>query len=234
MVSIGAATDIGLVRSVNQDCYGVSEKFAVVADGMGGHNCGEIASKIAVDTITDLLSKKKNIDFDVIGFAIKKANDEIFNKSKEDSSMSGMGTTVVLCAWDNDNAYIANVGDSRGYKICGSNITQITKDHSLVQKLLDNGDISPEEASVRKDKNVLYRAVGCDEIPEPDFYELSFQTGDVVLLCSDGLTNCVSNNEILKIVNENQDMQSAADKLIQIANKNGGYDNITVLIIKFM
>lgn len=234
MVSIGAATDVGIVRSVNQDSYGVSEKFAVVADGMGGHNCGDTASRLAVDTITKVLNSRKILNFRAIGTAIEKANNEILRLSKEKSEMSGMGTTVVILVWDKNNAYIANVGDSRCYKITGNKITLLTKDHSYVQRLLDNGDISPEEAALRKDKNVLYRAVGCDDEPQPDYFEAQTESGDIFLLCSDGLTNCVSEKDILKIITHNDDMQKASEKLIELANKNGGRDNITAVIIKFM
>ncbi len=223
----GAMSDVGKVRINNEDSYKIGQNYAIVADGMGGHNKGEVASKMAVDIISDFITGKKCGPVQ----AIEAANKEIFKKSGK-AEFSGMGTTVVMCVLEEDKALIANVGDSRGYILRDGEIKQITKDHSLVQKLIDDGEITQEEAEMRADKSVILRAVGSAKDVKVDVFENDILKGDIILLCSDGLTNCVEKEEITKTLEKNISIQKKAEELVKKANTNGGFDNITAVLLE--
>lgn len=223
----GAMSDKGKVRSKNEDSYKIGQCYAIVADGMGGHKKGEVASRMAVDIISDFITAKKCGPVQ----AIEAANKEIFEKSAS-SEFSGMGTTTVMCILDKDKALIANVGDSRGYIFKSGKLRQITKDHSLVQKLIDDGEITEAEAEERADKSVILRAVGSSKDVKVDVFENDTEKGDVILLCTDGLTNCVSTEEISRILSLNISLQKKAEELVNAANLNGGIDNITAVLLE--
>ena len=236
-------SDVGKKRTQNEDSFYASDfikntGYIIVADGMGGHNAGEIASKMAVDTIREYFSE--NADWKTVNDirrilkeSIEQANKKIFEKSQKDEILFGMGTTIVLCIIEENNLYIANVGDSRLYHIKKDVINQVTKDHSLVQKLIDQGEISEEEAENHPNKNVITRAVGTNEEVEIDFYKFCADENDTVVICTDGLSNMVKKEEILNISNEYGDVCECAKKLVDEANLNGGPDNITVAVIRF-
>ena len=233
-LNIGGFSHKGMVREQNEDSYAVGDNFAVVADGMGGHKKGEVASKTAVEIISENFSDYKGGELEfLLRESIKKANKEILELSQKNTAMTGMGTTVVACTWDETKVYIANVGDSRCYLVRNGEIKQISVDHSYVQQLVEEGKITSDEAKNRKDKNLLVKAVGCDVEVEPDMFTISKEKDDVIILCSDGLHNLISDDDILAILKANEELQSATERLILVANENGGYDNITVVAIRF-
>ena len=234
-----SATDVGQKRKMNQDYVFVSENpvgnlpnLFVVADGMGGHNAGDYASSHAVQTLVDEI--RRDADFNpikVIRHAIETANTEILERSRREEHLRGMGTTIVVCTVVGHYAYVANVGDSRLYVIQGE-IHQVTKDHSLVQEMVRMGEIKPEEARNHPNKNVITRAVGVEKEVNIDFFDLRIRKGDKILLCSDGLSNMLEDNEIREIVTSGGDVEERARKLITAANQNGGKDNISVVLVE--
>ena len=223
----GAMSHVGKVRSNNEDSYKIGQNYAIVADGMGGHNKGEVASKMAVDIISDFITAKKCGPVQ----AVEAANKEIFKKGSK-AEFAGMGTTAVVCVFEEDKALIANVGDSRGYILRNGELKQITKDHSLIQKLIDEGEITEEEAELRADKSVILRAVGADKDIKVDVFENDVFEGDRILLCTDGLTNCVDKEEITKTLAKNISVQKKTEELIEKANEKGGFDNITAVLLE--
>ncbi|MBE7037311.1 MAG: Stp1/IreP family PP2C-type Ser/Thr phosphatase [Ruminococcaceae bacterium] len=238
-----AYSDVGKKRLENEDSFFVSDfsdksGFIIVADGMGGHNGGKTASKMAVDTIKEcfshniILENQKDIR-KVLKDSIELANKKIFESSLCDEKLFGMGTTIVLCYIKENNLYIANVGDSRLYHIKKDVINQVTKDHSLVQELVDKGEISEEEAENHPNKNLITRAVGTNKDVEIDFYKFCAEKDDMVIICTDGLSNMVKKDEIKKIACENEDIHSCVKKLVDEANLMGGPDNITVAALRF-
>lgn len=238
MVKIFAKTDIGRKRSMNQDSLFCSEtplgnlpNLFVVADGMGGHSAGDYASSCAVRTIeNEVMLNEETEPIKIMKQAIEAANTEVYKKAESDPAYSGMGTTVVMGTIIDDVLYIANVGDSRLYLI-DDEITQITKDHSYVEEMVQSGKLTEEEARVHPDKNIITRAVGVLDSVVPDFFEVDVREDDRILLCSDGLSNMVTDEEIFKIVREEGDLGDHTDKLIKLANHNGGKDNITVILV---
>lgn len=234
-----AITDIGRKRKLNQDFIYVSESpignlpnVFIVADGMGGHNAGEFASKYAVETIVDeIVSSFEKNPVTVMGKAIEKANTNTRRKAKEDASLMGMGTTVVIATCIGKYLEVANVGDSRLYLV-NDKIEQITIDHSLVEEMIRMGGIDREAARTHPDKNIITRAIGAKDTVEADFFNLELNTGDMVLLCSDGLTNMVEDEIIKQILNSGGSLQERAEALVRKANYNGGKDNISVIIIE--
>ena len=235
-------TDIGKVRDMNQDYYYVSSpkdelKLYILADGMGGYNGGEVASKLATMTVKSYIeSNFAKVSYDkeeilkLIKSAIEYANMVVYEKSKEVEELEGMGTTIEVCLIYNNKAYIGHLGDSRIYRIRKEFIRKLTTDHSYVQKLVKDGTISQEEANHHPKKNMLTKALGCSVFVEPDVTVKGFIKDDIILICSDGLTNMVSDSEIYRIVK--QYSRTAANELVKKANSAGGYDNITVIIIK--
>lgn len=240
-MQISAKTDIGRERKVNEDYYYVSDanskmKLFIIADGMGGYNAGEVASKMATEAIREYIEKyfeknkssRENI-VDMLNKAVEYANKVVYKKAKSNKDLEGMGTTLDVCLIYNSKVYIAHIGDSRVYRIRKEFLRRITKDHSYVQKLIEEGKITKEEAYNHPKKNMLTKALGCVENVEPDIYVKTFLKGDILIMTTDGLTNMVRENKMYSIIKEFK--QEAVEKLVSEANENGGYDNITVIII---
>lgn len=234
-----ALTDIGRKRQLNQDFIYCSDtpvgnlpNVFIVADGMGGHNAGDYASVLAVETVVEEIgaSFEKN-PVKILEQAITKANTILRQRASEDFLLSGMGTTLVAATCIGRYLEVANVGDSRLY-VVGDEITQITVDHSLVEEMVRMGGIGREEARNHPDKNIITRAVGAKDDVEIDFFSLELQTGDMVLLCSDGLTNMVDDEMIHRIVRDGGNLRDRVEELVETANRNGGRDNISVIIIE--
>lgn len=241
-----AKTHIGLVRRINEDEYALLTDLgtfhvAIVADGMGGALAGEIASSIAVEVVSRELRGKlegksvEDVADDLSDFlveAILKANEEIFQRGSSASSMSGMGTTIVVGVVTTDTVTMAFIGDSRGYLIGRDTIRQLTDDHSLVNELYKHGQLTEEEVSSHPQRNIITRAVGTELSVQVDLISAPWQKGQIVLICTDGLTDLVSNEQIMKIVNEEGTLSEKVDKLIQNALDGGGNDNITVVALQ--
>jgi protein phosphatase len=205
---------------------------------MGGHNSGELASQLAVDCLSDAIREK--IDFlrshpslleQFLIDSIQHANKIVFEASTNDDSNAGMGTTVVCAVLMEDRVVIAHVGDSRGYIIDNQNIKQITYDHSYIQELIDSGTISKEEAKNHPKRNVITRALGFPSEVKPEVYTIDFNKGQVLLLCTDGLSNLVEDEEIANVVRREKEPAVACNKLVEITNQNGGNDNVTIVIV---
>jgi len=236
---MSAGTDKGIVRSVNQDSYCFCQEktpYMAIADGMGGHKSGEIASKIAIECVQSFLTEDKiknsrNIK-KCLTEAINAANDDIYKKSSQDEKFSGMGTTLVISYFKDNLAYIANVGDSRAYIIRDNKIEQITKDHSIVQELYESGKIKFSDMRNHPRKNYITRAVGTNTSVECDIFEVDLQKDDVIFLCSDGLTNMLEDEQILNVFLTTNSIDAFVSELIDKANEAGGHDNITVAIAK--
>lgn len=240
-MQISVKTDIGRERKVNEDYYFVSEenseiKLFIIADGMGGYNAGEVASKMATEEVKEYVNKhfEKNKSsresiVDMLNKAVEHANKVVYKKSKNNKELEGMGTTLDVCLIYNSKVYIAHIGDSRVYRIRKEFLRRITKDHSYVQTLIEDGKITKEEAYNHPKKNMLTKALGCVEKVEPDIYVKTFLKGDTLIMTTDGLTNMVRENEIYNIIKECK--QEAVQKLVLRANENGGYDNITIIVI---
>lgn len=239
MVNAFSITDIGRKRQLNQDyvftCVvplGNLPNLFVVADGMGGHKAGDYASKCTVETIVEEVAKsKKKEPVAILDDAIQCANRLIRKKSLEDENLDGMGTTVVASTYLDGILYVANVGDSRLYVI-GDDIKQITRDHSLVEEMVRMGGIDRAAARNHPDKNIITRAIGAASSVNVDFFEVALKPEDIVLMCSDGLTNMIEDKDILEIVRTEGDLKTKADLLIKTANENGGKDNIAVLLMQ--
>lgn len=242
MIKAYAKTDIGKLRENNQDYYYISNsldevQLYILADGMGGYNGGEIASKLAVQTAKSYIENNfKEIEKDrdsiiqLVASSMEYANMVVYEKSKESKELEGMGTTLEICLIYNNRAFIGHVGDSRIYRIRKQFMRKLTQDHSYVQKLVKDGTITQEEATHHPQKNMLMKALGCNAFVEPDVMAKGFLKEDILVICSDGLTNLVPQEEIFQLAKNN--IEQAPKALIEIANKNGGYDNITVVIIK--
>lgn len=231
-------TDKGIKRANNQDFIYVGHNVFIVADGMGGHSAGEVASRLAVKKITENLEKKlKNVHEDdqvlqLIKEAIIYGNRKLREYAKIHTACADMGTTIAACVILLSKAFIANIGDSRTYLIRGGNIHQVTKDHSLVSEMLDRGQISAEEARFHPQKNVITRALGTDETVEIDFYMIDLMQDDILLLCSDGLTSVLEDQEILRILTFSTHYEEALSQLVNKVNELGGPDNISIIIIQ--
>lgn len=237
-----AKSDVGKAREVNEDYYYISKEedkvqVYILADGMGGYNGGEIASRLA--TVTALsyiqnnfesISKEKEDILNLIKSAMEYANMVVYEKASQDKELEGMGTTLEVCLIYNNKAYIGHIGDSRIYRIRKEFIRKLTHDHSYVQKLVKDGTITKEEAKHHPKKNMLTKALGCTTFIEPDVTIKGFIKDDIILMCSDGLTNMLEEQKIYEIVKEQGDL--AAEKLVEKANENGGYDNITAIVIR--
>lgn len=240
-MKIVAKTDKGLVRENNQDAYAVGElpgevAWAVVCDGMGGAAGGNIASALAVKVISDKITSSYNEKMrdssikNLLDSAITAANIEVYDMAYSRPDLKGMGTTVVAVVVRDNVAHIAHAGDSRAYLVNKDGVEQITVDHSLVQNLIDRGEITKEEAEHHPNKNVITRALGVDKRIDVDFSEIDMQENETLVLCTDGLSNCVNNSEMAEDIKDGQ-YYAFADRLVKRANKNGGNDNITVVAI---
>src|SRR5688572_24188943 len=249
---LGFVSNVGKVRAVDEDALLAMEiqtaylseprtrLLLMVADGMGGHRRGDVASRTAVravaGTILPLLTSEDNISratYDQeIRSAVANANHAIFSESQRHPAYEGMGTTLSLAVVDGRNLFVANVGDSRTYIINAREIFQVTRDHSLVQELIDRGELLPEEARHHPRKNVITMALGVYEEVTPDIGCLTTEPGDMVLLCCDGLINHVEDEAIHRVVVEASDPQTACEILVALANKGGGTDNISVIVAR--
>lgn len=240
-MKVFSSTDVGKIRSINQDYIFASEdpvgnlpNLFVVADGMGGHNAGDFASHYGVSVMVEAIKKDQNFNpIKIIRSGILAANKEILKTAVEDSNMAGMGTTMVVASIVGEYLYVANVGDSRLY-IIDNGIKQVTQDHSLIAEMVRLGELNPDDAKNHPDKNIITRAVGTEENVEIDFFDLKLEKGQWFLMCSDGLSNMVSNEEIQDIISE-ADMDETKDPssmLVGLANQNGGKDNIAVITVQ--
>ena len=236
---IYSATDVGQKRKMNQDYVfatadpvGNLPNLFVVADGMGGHNAGDYASSHAVTSMVEEI--RQDADFNpvkVIRHAIECVNTEILTQAQQDEKLRGMGTTIVAATIVGHYAYVANVGDSRLY-VVNREIRQITRDHSLVEEMIRMGGLDRADARNHPDKNIITRAVGAEDHVEPDFFTVELREGDTVLMCSDGLTNMLEDEEIRMIISGARDLVEKAERLVEAANANGGRDNISVILIE--
>lgn len=233
-------TDTGRVRSSNQDSVFCEENAVgnfpnlfLVADGMGGHKAGDTASRMCIDEVVKQIRDTELITpVGVIEQAVKAANEAIYKASNSRPELEGMGTTLVCATVMEGTAYVGNIGDSRMYLFRGG-LRQITVDHSLVEEMVQSGEIQKDEMRTHPNKNIITRALGTDVAVRPDCFEIEVQTGDVLLLCSDGLTNMLEDEEISNILNEHiSDMKEAGELLVEQANKAGGKDNISVVLVR--
>ena len=230
-------TDIGRKREVNQDYVFATDEtignlpnLLVVADGMGGHRAGDFASRFTVEVLAEEVQNCKETHPEtILGNSIQAANERLLEEAEKDNRLEGMGTTLVAATILDHVLYFANVGDSRLYLI-NKEIRQLSKDHSMVEEMVRLGGLTEEEAKHHPDKNIITRAIGVKKRVEPDFFEYRLKGGDIILMCSDGLTNMVDDDEIFQIVKSSRDIVEAVENLIQRANENGGADNIGVIL----
>ena len=235
-----ALTDIGRRRHINQDFIFESTKpvgafpnLFILADGMGGHKAGDYASKYLVETMVGYVSKTTvNDPVRVMNNALMLSNAMIYHKSMEEEELSGMGSTLVAAVIEDDVMTVCNVGDSRLYLI-RDDITQVTRDHSYVQEMIDKGMMERGSEEYYKKKKYLTRAVGSEESVRADYFEVELMDGDYILLCSDGLTNMVDDDRLLSLISGNGSLEYKARKLIADANEGGGLDNIAVILIRY-
>ena len=243
MVKAYAKTDIGKARDINEDSFYITDnsfsdiQLYILADGMGGCKAGDIASKLAISTAKSYIEnnikdtpKEKESLIQLVGSSAEYANMVVYEKSKENKDFEGMGTTIEICLIYNNRAFIAHIGDSRIYRIRNGLIRQLTQDHSYVQTRVKQGTITKDEAEIHPKKNILTKALGCNAFVEPDMLVRGFQKDDILVMCSDGLSNMVTQDDIYNIVTNN--FEIAPRELVDLANKNGGIDNITVITIK--
>ena len=239
---IAAKTDVGQVRRLNEDCYSVGELpggfvWAVICDGMGGAAGGDVASRSAARLISEAVTSSFQEEMtsrsikNLLVTALDNANTRVFDLAQANEALAGMGTTVVAAIVSQDRAYIAHAGDSRAYLLTGTSQLQLTKDHSVVQVMVDTGQITEDEARHHPRKNLITRVLGVCETLEADYCEEELLPGSVLLLCTDGLTNCVDPDEFPVLLAENG-FASLADDMVQLANRRGGLDNITVVAIE--
>ena len=234
-----SVTDTGVVRTMNQDyCFssdtpiGNLQNLYIVCDGMGGHKAGEYASRYTSERIVACASRSRlESPIRILRDAIQKANEILVIESREDLEKQGMGTTVVMATIEDHRMYVANVGDSRLYVI-GDTIEQITKDHSYVEEMVRMGKVNRQDARTHEKKNVITRAVGVTDKVRADFFEVDLNDTDTVLLCTDGLSNMVTDERIFEIVTSSSNCEEIARKLVDEANRNGGQDNVTALVLR--
>lgn len=239
MMKAFAKTDVGKKRKINQDFIyssllpvGNLPNLFIVADGMGGHKAGDLASRLAVETLVEEIQLNAEHDLvEVVTEAISAANQILFQKAKESENLKGMGTTLVISVIKDSYIYTANVGDSRLYLI-GGEMTQITEDHSLVEEMVRIGEIKKEEARKHPDRNIITRAIGVNAKVEPDVFHTPIAEGDLILMCTDGLTNMIEDDEIKAILKSGRDLPEKVEMLVHQANENGGTDNISVILIE--
>lgn len=227
-ISFGSRTDIGYVRDHNEDSLIIIPPLFAVADGMGGHEAGEIASEITVNTLAELAPS--HLDAEGLTAAVEAANYNVMKAPRQGIGRDGMGTTLTAAMLEGERLLIAQVGDSRAYLLHKGHLQQITRDHSLMADLIEAGQITPEEARVHPNRSVITCAIGSDIHMRPDIYELNVDAGDRILLCSDGLSSMISNNAIESIMRRQSDAQHCADELVTAALENGGADNVTVVV----
>ncbi len=241
-MKVFAKTDLGKARDINEDFYYIARKeeklkLYILADGMGGYNGGEIASRLAtssvkgyIETNFSQIAHDKESILKLIESAMEYANMVVYEKAKENAELENMGTTLEVCLIYNNKVFIGHIGDSRIYRIRKEFIRKLTKDHSYVEQLVTDGTITKEEAFHHPKKNMLMKALGCTAYVEPDVMVKGFLKNDILLICSDGLTNMIKEQEIYEYVKE--EIEDSCDRLVKRANEMGGYDNITVIVIQ--
>ena len=242
MIKAYAKSDVGRVREINEDSFYISDsldevQIYMLADGMGGYKGGEIASKLAIQSAKNYIEnnfkqieKDKDSIIQLVGSSVEYANMIVYEKSKENKELDGMGTTLDVCLIYNNRVFIGHVGDSRVYRIRKEFMRKLTQDHSYVQKLVKDGTITKEEAVHHPQKNMLMKALGCNAFVEPDVMVKGFLKDDILIMNSDGLTNLVSQDDMFR--EAKKDIEQAPKELVKLANEKGGYDNITVIVIK--
>lgn len=240
-VKFAGITNTGLVRDINQDSFRIIERkgsdtpvFIILADGMGGHNAGELASGLAVEYAANKaeiakITRKNHAAF--ITKTMNEANALVFEKAQEDIAHIGMGTTMIMAVVSKGNLCIGHIGDSRVYLLRGGTLERITTDHSLIEELVNSGAITRTEAENHPSKNIITKALGCSPEVSADIYNSKTEPGDIVLLCTDGLTNMVRENEIASILKRNENPEEACRELIEKANEYGGEDNVTAIAV---
>ena len=228
---VAAKTDVGRVRQGNEDSYLVQEPLFAVADGMGGHLGGEIASATTVETITNALAEDPPHDTARLAAIVRQANTAVWEKAQGDPELRGMGTTCTLVLLEDHELHIAHVGDSRAYLLRAGELTQVTEDHTLVNRMVREGRLKPEEADRHPQRSIITRALGVDAEVEVDELTLGVEEGDRFLLCSDGLTSMIDFQTLRTALTEESSPQSAVDRLVDLANDAGGEDNITVVLV---
>lgn len=236
-----AMTDTGRVRKANQDyvfasieSVGVLPNLFIVADGMGGHKAGDYASRYMTEKLVDCLKKETGAQMQIVPLlekAIQKVNYMLYKESLKKSERNGMGTTLVAAVIDDSNMYVANIGDSRLY-LLRNQLRQITKDHSFVEELVSLGQLERGSKDYCEKKNIITRAVGTEDKLVIDYFEVSLEPGDYILMCSDGLSNMLENAEMEEVICSELELEEKAEKLITVANDNGGKDNIAVILIE--
>lgn len=228
VTSFGSRTDIGCIRDHNEDSLIVAPPLFVVADGMGGHAAGEVASEIAVNVLAELAPAHP--DGEALAHAVKEANRAIIQAANEGRGRQGMGTTMTAAMLENERLVIAQVGDSRAYLLHQGKLQQLTRDHSLMADMIEAGQLTPEEARVHPNRSVITRALGSDPQLQPDIYEINVETGDRLLVCSDGLSTMLRDEDIESTLCRVQDPQRCASQLVNEAIAAGGLDNVTVIV----
>jgi len=228
------ATDVGKKREINEDYFLIDDKkhLFIVADGMGGHSAGEEASRISSVSFMELFSPVDNNIKEHLIDCTQKVNKLVHTKSESDTNLNGMGTTLVACFCSEDTAYLCHAGDSRAYLFRDGSLIQLTEDHSVVAVMVRQGYITLEEAEDHPMKNRITKAVGILPDIDPDVTSSLLKKGDILMLCSDGLTNMVKREELLRIFGVKLPLEETGKKLIQTANNNGGHDNITIVLIE--
>jgi protein phosphatase len=244
VLEVATATHSGMVRSHNEDSIAADAEIglAVLADGMGGYNAGEVASGIAVAMISDEMKKllegagaEVNGAEDLLSEHVARANAAIYHAAQNQPQYSGMGTTLVVALWYDNKMAVGHVGDSRLYRLRGETLEQVTRDHSLLQEQIDSGMITKEQGRFSQNKNLVTRAVGIDEEVETEVHTYPVQPGDIYLLCSDGLSDMVTDEDLqLTLSSLQANLPLAAEQLVQQANDNGGRDNISVILVRVL
>lgn len=230
-VAVGVQTDVGRVRKGNEDSYLLEAPIYAVADGMGGHTAGDVASATAVSVISDGIAAQPPANGHALADLVSRANDVIWDKARSDPSLRGMGTTCTLLMIDGDVAHIAHVGDSRAYLLRDGSFRQLTEDHTLVERMVREGRLSAEEAANHPQRSIITRALGVDSNVQVDVLEEHLDEGDRILITSDGLTSMVGPEDIARVLDDEEDPQAAADHLVDMANEAGGEDNVTVVVL---
>ena len=228
VATFGSRTDVGCIRDHNEDSLVVTPPLFAVADGMGGHAAGEVASEIAIDVLAQ--RAPEHLDAEALGQAVEEANLEVIAAASDGRGREGMGTTLTAAMVEGERLVIAQVGDSRAYLLHQGSLQQLTRDHSLMADLIEAGQITPEEAKTHPNRSVITRALGSNPNMHPDIYEINVHAGDRLMLCSDGLSSMVEDEDIERVMAHTSDPQRCAAQLVNEAIAAGGYDNVTVIV----
>ena len=234
-----AKTDVGMRRSMNQDSLYCSDEpvgsfrnLFIVADGMGGHRAGDTASRMCIENMTSMIQgSDQNTPVTIFEEACAYANQKVYQAANSNPEYEGMGTTMVACTLQEYSLFVANIGDSRLY-LLHDHLQQISYDHSLVEEMVKIGNLTESEARMHPQKNIITRALGIDEEVQPDFFEIKVLPGDIILLCSDGLSNMVEDEDMEYLIRHTDSLEQAGDALVKRANANGGSDNITAVLVQ--